>query len=93
MTSRRNFLSHVGIAGAVAAGTVSKSSLAGLPEIVHQDTSDTMPPLVPPNGKHYHPVVTPNGWSLPWRMNKGVKEFHLVAEPVLREMDRSGGRG
>ena len=86
MTSRRNFLSHVGIAGAVAAGTVSKSSLAGLPEIVHQDSADTMPPLVPPNGKHYHPVVTPNGWSLPWRMNKGVKEFHLVAEPVLREM-------
>jgi FtsP/CotA-like multicopper oxidase with cupredoxin domain len=27
-----------------------------------------------------------NGWTLPWRMNNGVKEFHLVAEPVLREM-------
>jgi len=43
MTSRRNFLSHVGIAGAVAAGTVSKSSLAGLPEIVHQDSCRTSP--------------------------------------------------
>jgi FtsP/CotA-like multicopper oxidase with cupredoxin domain len=31
-------------------------------------------------------VVTLNGWTLPWRMNKGVKEFHLVAEPVVREM-------
>lgn len=86
MTSRRKFLTNAGIAGAVAAGTVAKSSLAGIPEIVHQDSAETMPPLVPPNGKHYHPVVTPNGWSLPWRMNNGVKEFHLVAEPVLREM-------
>jgi FtsP/CotA-like multicopper oxidase with cupredoxin domain len=27
-----------------------------------------------------------NGWTLPWRMRNGVKEFHLVAEPVLREI-------
>ena len=86
MTSRRKFLTNAGIASAVAASTVAKSSLAGIPEIVHQDTAETMPPLIPPNGRHYHPVVTPNGWSLPWRMNNGVKEFHLVAEPVLREM-------
>lgn len=31
------------------------------------------------------PVVTPNGTSLPWRMVNGVKEFHLIAEPVRRE--------
>ena len=31
-------------------------------------------------------MVTLNGWTLPWRMNNGVKEFHLVAEPVVREM-------
>ena len=30
-------------------------------------------------------VVTPNGTSLPWRMVDGVKEFHLIAEPVRRE--------
>jgi FtsP/CotA-like multicopper oxidase with cupredoxin domain len=30
-------------------------------------------------------VATLNGWTLPWRMNNGVKEFHLVAEPVVRE--------
>src|SRR5260370_7865511 len=33
----------------------------------------------------YAPVVTPNGASLPWRMGDGVKEFHLIAEPVKRE--------
>ena len=36
-------------------------------------------------GVNYHPVVTPNGSSLPWVMKNGVKEFHLIAEPVKRE--------
>ncbi|WP_197411915.1 multicopper oxidase family protein [Sphingopyxis sp. H050] len=30
-------------------------------------------------------VRTLNGWSLPWRMVGGVKEFHLVAEEVDHE--------
>ena len=30
-------------------------------------------------------MVTLNGWTLPFRMKNGVKEFHLVAEPVVRE--------
>ena len=34
---------------------------------------------------NYRPVVTPNGSSLPWVMKNGVKEFHLIAEPVKRE--------
>jgi len=42
--------------------------------------------LAPPDGRPYHPVVTLNGWTLPWRMNNGVKEFHLIAEPVVREL-------
>ena len=33
----------------------------------------------------YVPVVTPNGSTLPWAMKDGVKEFHLIAEPVERE--------
>ena len=40
----------------------------------------------PRPGVDYQPVVTLNGWTLPHRMNNGVKEFHLVAEPVEREM-------
>src|SRR6266850_138611 len=31
------------------------------------------------------PVITPNGTSLPYRMENGVKVFHLTAEPVKRE--------
>jgi len=30
----------------------------------------------------YTPVETPNGASLPWKVQDGVKVFHLVAEPV-----------
>lgn len=33
----------------------------------------------------YMPVRTLNGWTLPYRMNDGVKEFHLVAEEIEHE--------
>jgi manganese oxidase len=71
---------------AVAAAAVGKASLAALPEIVASDTADMRPPLHPPNGRPYQPVATLNGWTLPWRMRNGVKEFHLVAEAVTREI-------
>ena len=86
-TNRRNFLLGSASAGvAVASAGVSKVAMAALPEPVIQTTPNTMPPLVPNTGRSYNPVVTLNGWTLPWRMNSGVKEFHLVAEPVAREM-------
>jgi FtsP/CotA-like multicopper oxidase with cupredoxin domain len=84
MVSRRSFF---GGAGAVmAAATVGKAALAALPEVVSSDTAIMRPPLNPPNGRPYQPVATLNGWTLPWRMQSGVKEFHLVAEPVVREI-------
>ncbi|MBL8477414.1 MAG: copper oxidase [Methyloversatilis sp.] len=87
MTSRRDFFLNAGIAGAaVAAASVSRVALAAVPEPVIETSADTRGPLAPPNGRPYNPVVTLNGWTLPWRMNAGVKEFHLVAEPVVREM-------
>ena len=86
MNSRRNFLKTAGIASAVATAAVSRVAMAALPEPVIQTKPNTMPPLVPNTGRPYNPVVTPNGWTLPWRMNQGAKEFHLVAEPVVREM-------
>ncbi|MEO5701370.1 MAG: copper oxidase [Casimicrobiaceae bacterium] len=72
--------------GSVGVAAVSRVAMAALPEPVLQEKPDTMPPLVPPTGRPYNPVVTLNGWTLPWRMNAGVKEFHLVAEAVVREM-------
>ncbi|MBK4738822.1 multicopper oxidase family protein [Noviherbaspirillum pedocola] len=84
MLTRRNFLT--GAATMVGAGVVSRVGAASLPDAVMMDNAATQAPLSPSNGRPYHPVVTLNGWSLPWRMNNGVKEFHLVAEPVVREI-------
>jgi manganese oxidase len=85
---RRHFFT--GAATAVAAASVGRAALAALPEAVQQTSPDTAAPWVPPGvtgaGRPYSPVLTLNGWTLPWRMNNGVKEFHLVAEPVVREM-------
>lgn len=84
MLTRRSLFS--GVATAAAAAAVSKAALVQLPEIVSARGAGMQPPLVPANGRPYHPVVTLNGWTLPWRMRDGVKEFHLVAEPVIREI-------
>ena len=87
MVSRRSLLGGAGaVSAAVAAASVSRVAMAALPEPVIQTRPDTMPPLLPNTGRPYKPVLTLNGWTLPWRMNQGVKEFHLVAEPVVREM-------
>ena len=68
--NRRNFLARGAgaITGALAAATVGKAAMAALPEPVLQTKPDTMPPLAPPGGRAYNPVVTVNGWTLPWRM-------------------------
>ncbi|MDQ8020711.1 MAG: copper oxidase [Moraxellaceae bacterium] len=83
MTDRRRFLTSAALA--VASGGVARSALAALPEAQSQSSAATQPPLRA-DGAAYNPVVTLNGWTLPWRMNGGVKEFHLVAEPVVREI-------
>ena len=85
MSTRRHFLRSSG-AALLTAGLVSRVQAASLPEAPIQASPLTQPPLAPPNGRPYNPVVTLNGWTLPWRMKDGVKEFHLIAEPVVREI-------
>jgi FtsP/CotA-like multicopper oxidase with cupredoxin domain len=85
MMTRRQFLIGSG-AAVVGAALVSKAQAASLPEAPVRNRAMTQPPLVPPNGRPYQPVVTLNGWTLPWRMKDGWKEFHLVAGPVRREI-------
>jgi manganese oxidase len=84
MLNRRQFL-QMATAG-VALSAVSKTALAGIPEPIMMDDNATQPLLMPNTGRPYQPVATLNGWSLPWRMKSNVKEFHLVAEPVKREI-------
>jgi FtsP/CotA-like multicopper oxidase with cupredoxin domain len=83
MSQRRDFFRAA--AGALALGSVARVALARVPEPASAEAAATLPPPPPPTGRPFRPVVTLNGWSLPWRMNAGVKEFHLVAEPVVRE--------
>src|SRR3984893_7718299 len=84
MFSRREFM---GTATLIGAGAVmGRVQAAGIPEAPTMDKAVMQPPLHPVSGPDYRPVVTLNGWSLPWRMNGDWKEFHLVAEPVVREM-------
>ena len=84
MVSRRQFLQGSG-AAMLGAAVVSKAGAASLPDAPLQSGAATQPPLVPSSGRPYNPVVTLNGWTLPWRMRNGWKEFHLIAEPVERE--------
>src|SRR5688572_14590908 len=85
MTNRRKFL-QTSAAGLFGAAMVSRVGAASLPEAPTRETAEGAPPLFPGTGRPYNPVLTLNGWSLPWRMNNGWKEFHLVAEPVRRQL-------
>ena len=85
MSTRRDFFKNAG-ALAVGVAAVSRAGAATLPEAAVMRGATTQAPPPPPTGRPFSPVVTLNGWSLPWRMNNNVKEFHLVAEPVVREL-------
>ena len=93
MISRRDILSRLGL-GSVAGALVSVSRRSVAQESSHShdapsasttavDTASAESPAVPADG--FTPVRTLNGWTLPFRMNGDVKEFHLVAEPVEHE--------
>ncbi len=85
MTTRRRFIQSAA-AGFFGAAAVSPAAAAALPEAASRADAKMAPPLQPSAGRPYNPVATLNGWSLPFRINNGVKEFHLVAEPVVREL-------
>lgn len=73
MTSRRAFLQGT---GAVVAAVSSVS--ANAQDAPRASTS-------PNRAQGYRPVRTLNGWTLPYVMKNGVKEFHLVAEEIEHE--------
>jgi FtsP/CotA-like multicopper oxidase with cupredoxin domain len=98
MISRRRILSRGALLGGGAALLDRLGSfLAGTAhaqEHRHPDAPAQNAPAASPaplvvsgrnSGLPYTPVVTPNGSTLPWTMKQGVKEFHLIAEPVKRE--------
>ena len=87
MFNRRQLLG-AGVVGAalVAEQSRSETSNIGLPEAAFNEDAKTLVSKATSIGPDYNPVVTINGWTLPFRMNNNIKEFHLVAEPVNREL-------
>ena len=93
MISRRNVLSGMGISSFVGLAA-SFARRASAQSEGHEMSGMQMPgtsealrqpsPVVPKTNSHTL-VRTLNGWTLPYRMNDGVKEFHLVAEEVEHE--------
>ena len=81
MTTRRDILR--GTAALLAGGAVAASFRPA--NAAEKSAAATRSPLPAPQGSHYTPVVTLNGSTLPWKMDNGVKVFHLTAEPVTRE--------
>jgi FtsP/CotA-like multicopper oxidase with cupredoxin domain len=70
MTTRRDLLQALAAAG--GAGLLTEAAPAQATAVRRH-----------PQG--YQPVRTLNGWTLPYRLAGGVKEFHLVAEEIEHE--------
>ena len=83
MTTRRELLQYLG------AGSAGLIAAANLPTAYAQHPAGHAaapePPRAGRTAQGYKPVQTLNGWTLPYRMNNGAKEFHLVAEEVEHE--------
>ncbi len=91
MKNRRDFLKNFFGAGA---------AVAGVPALLNAQHEHTMPARPQAGGAKQPPmqphtaraagapvmVETPDVPQLPWRAVNGAKEFHLVAEPVRREI-------
>ena len=66
MNTRRDFMKMSALAGGIIAGqSVTSTALAGLPDLVSQNSPDTQDPVQPDGPTNYNPVVTLNGWTLP----------------------------
>jgi FtsP/CotA-like multicopper oxidase with cupredoxin domain len=82
-TSRREFLVR-STSAALAAGAATRLSAArSATTLTRGEQERPLEPAVP--GRHYRPVVTPNGVTLPHKVVGGVKVFHLIAEEVEHE--------
>src|SRR6185295_20225666 len=83
MFTRRQLLSSAALATGASLLRVPKAladaPIPTAPSTPHFDVEPNKGPLP------YVPVETPNGVTMPWKMENGVKVFHLVAEQVQRE--------
>ena len=81
MLTRRQIL--ISALGSLTGGALLKKVNAATKQ--NEAHTHTKPSARHQSRRPYTPVVTPNGSTLPYKMKNGVKEFHLIAEPVERE--------
>jgi len=103
-SGRRQFLGMAStLAGGAAFSTLAlaqgnaatPASMPGMDHSQHAMAPVTPPPTTPELALQKPKpgrIYTPNGWTLPYKMVGGVKEFHLVAEPVEHEFS-TGAKG
>ena len=84
MITRRNLLSVLGL-GSVAAGLATRSTKARSVESAAMVPNHPAGANRQSGGHPYTPVRSLNGWTLPYTIKGGVKEFHLIAEEVEHE--------
>ena len=75
--SRRSFLGGSAVALISAAAISGRSQAATIPEAPTMNSPLMRPPVAPPSGQDYQPVVTLNGWTLPWRTTASGRSFIL----------------
>ena len=89
MSNRRNFLQH---ALALGAGALAAPKLFGEQKPTSPDSSmenmdmKNMDMKQTRSAGSHLPVQTPDVADLPFRLDNGIKEFHLIAEPVKRKI-------
>lgn len=94
--ARRTFLQSSAVVGAglLTAGKIlgaqQEQQMADMPGMKHEHAkkpvSQQAAPLEVPTPGIAIPVVTPDVPNLPYEVENGVKVFHLVAEPVKRQI-------
>ena len=90
MTSRRELLQLMGAGLAAGAAGRALAQHEGHDMGTMPGMAMPAPGLEPPatlrrHAQGYRPVRTLNGWTLPYALKNGVKEFHLVAEEIEHE--------
>ena len=84
MNIRRQLLKLLGV-GAIANVAAQLPSSRGTASATEHAPTSRLSSQATPSPAAPVAVHTPNGWTLPYRMNQGVKEFHLVAEEIEHE--------
>ena len=101
MITRRKFIAGAGLAAGSAALVTNLAAQEGVrtgdtknpketaraarKDLPWRERIDPAPMEPAVAGRDYNPVVTPNSFSLPWKIVNGVKVFHLIAEEVDHE--------